>query len=131
MTDEVLDVERKYFYSLFFYSSLQERRPASISKELDGCKKLRNCVTLGIHLHSFMTGSWDEALKSIQHHLLNKFDGKVDETPERFLQLEITRKGGLGLGLGLGLTGRTADALDSTDESIVTPVVKHKSDDLI
>ncbi|MCP4252091.1 MAG: hypothetical protein GY775_01565 [Candidatus Scalindua sp.] len=89
--------------------------------------KLRNCVTLGIHLHSFMTGSWDVALKSMQHHLLNKFDGKADETPERFLQLEITRKGGLGL----GLTGCTADALDSTDESIVTPVVKHKSDDLV
>ncbi len=29
------------------------------------------------------------------------------------------------------ITGFTADALDSTDESIVIPVVKHKSDDLI
>ncbi len=41
-----------------------------------------------------MIGSWDEALKSMQHHLLNKLDGKVDETPERFLQLEIRRKDG-------------------------------------
>ncbi len=39
-----------------------------------------------------MAGSWKETLQSMQSHLLDKFDGKLDEAPTRFLPLEITRK---------------------------------------
>ncbi len=40
-----------------------------------------------------ITGSWEEEIKCIQDHLLNKFNGTIDLEPRTFLKLEIDRNG--------------------------------------
>ncbi len=41
-----------------------------------------------------VSGSWEEEIKCMQDHLLERFSGKVELEPRTFLKLEIVRNGG-------------------------------------
>ncbi len=66
--------------------------------EYDGClfiawnKDRTRLAVIAVYVDDlFITGSWDEEMTAIKDHLLQEFEGKVDEEPKGYLGLQINR----------------------------------------